>query len=40
VEQNPAVVGIQLSTKGRVKLLNRQLTRVLKNVHLRASRIF
>jgi len=23
VEQNPAVVGIELSTKGRVKLLNR-----------------
>jgi hypothetical protein len=40
VEQNPAVVGIELPSKRRVKLLNRQLTRVLKNVHLRVSGFF
>jgi hypothetical protein len=40
VEQNPAIVGIQLSAKRRVNLLNRQLTRMLKNVHLRVSRFF
>jgi len=38
VEQYPAIVGIKLPAKGRVKLLNRKLTSVLKNVHLRASR--